>query len=394
LKKIKGFLSENLHKYGAYLCLILFSKWKRGLFIGGGTLLVLLSLWWMRLNWCASHFLAQGERYIKEERLQEATESLHKALNLNPRLLDAYLHLARIYLNEDKPSLAVNELLKATKFFPENPVLLATLKKSYERETLHSSQILKVGIRSELNPLTTLKATEPLLSYLSRNLKCRIALVLLPTCGSVNQFLKEGKVDIAILGPENLTRTEYKSEAIPLVLISSNKQYVQRSIIVTRKKDIRSIKDLKGKNFAFARKSSITGHILPQIILSEEGIDPEKDFANVYFMKSQEQVLLSLLEGKVEAGALAEHIFHYLTSTFPVSGEVDILARSDEIPANILIARKNISSKLIVNIKTLLLKYSESNSSNKGIFSECTGINIKEDNTQEGKTYTVILAGL
>jgi len=391
-EKKKPLNLKEVHNFAAGFRLRLSPRRLRWLKVGIGVLFVFLSLWHVRVYYCASRYFAQGERYIEEENPQKAIENFRKAIRLNPRLLDAYLRLSEVYLQEKKPFLAVDELLKASKIFPDNPALLIALRKAYQKELLQSSQVLKVGIRSQLNPLTTIRAIEPLLSYLSRNLKCRMRLFLLPGYGSINQYLKEERVDIAIIGPEDLMRIEYQSEATPLVLVSSNKQNVQRSIIVTsRKKGIRSIKGLKGKSFAFADRNSLTGYILPRMILLEEGIDPEKDFTRVYFMDSQEEVFLSLLEGKADAGALAEHIFYYLSSTFPISGEVHILARSGEIPADILVIRKNMPPVLTAKVRTLLLNYPESNR-NEGIFQEYTGLSIMEENTDEGRVYTVIFA--
>ena len=390
----KEFHLKGLYSFAARLGLKVSSGRLRWLATGAGVVLVLLSLWHVRIYYCANRFFTQGERYAQEQHLQKAMESFRKAIKLNPRLLDAYLWLAKVYLQEEKPSLAVDELLKASKLFPEDATLLTTLRKAYEKELLHSSQVLKIAVRSKLNPLTTIRAMQPMLSYLSRNLKCRVSLVLCSGYGAIAVYLKEGRADIAILGPEDLMRIKSQSEAIPLILVSPNKQNIQRSVIVTsRKRGIRSIKDLKGKSLAFADRTSLTGYILPRMILLEEGIDPEKDFTRVYFMSSEEEVFLSLLEGKVDAGALAEHIFYYLSSIFHISREVHILARSGEIPADILVVRKNMPPELVAKVKTLLINYPESTSADEGIFREYTRLSIREENTDEGTTYTVIFAG-
>jgi len=331
---------------------------------------------------------------MEEQNPQKAIESLRKAINMNPGLLDAYLCLSKVYLEQESPSLAVDELLKASNLFPEDPTLLATLKKAYEEELLQSPQLLKIAVCSRLKPLTTIRAMQPMLSHLSRNSNWRVNLVLSSDSESIGRYLEEGRVDIAILGPEDLMRIKYQSGAIPLILVSPDKQNVQRSLIVTsRKRGIRSIKDLKGKSFAFTNKTSLTGYILPRMILSEEGVDPEKDFTQVHFMSSEEEVLLSLVEGKVDAGALAEHIFRYLSSLSHISGELDILARSGEIPPDILVARKNLPPELVAKVKALLINYPESTSQDEGVFREYTGLTIREEDTDEGKTYTVIFAG-
>jgi len=384
---------KELHNFAACPGLKLFSGRLRWLAIGVGAVLVLLCLWHVGVIYRANRFLTQGERYIKEQNLQKAIESFRKTIKMNPRLLDAYLFLAKAYLEEEKPSLAVDELLRASNLFPDDPTLLTTLSKAYEKELLQAPQVLKIAVYSKLNPLTTIRAMGPMLSYLSQNSNCRVSLVLFSDYGSIGRYLEEGRVDLAILGPEDLMRIKYQSGAIPLILISPNEQNVQRSIIVaSRRKGIWGIEDLRGKSFAFADRTSLTGYILPRMILSEQGINAERDFSQVYFMSSEE-LLLSLLQGKVDAGALAEHIFLYLSSLLDVSGELDILARSGEVPADILVARKDMSPDLIAKLKTLLISYPELTSRNEGIFRKYTGLSITEENTREGRTYTVIFAG-
>jgi len=46
---------------------------------------------------------------------------------------------------------------------------------------------------------------------------------------------------------------------------------------------------------------------------------------------------------------------------------------------------------LTAKVRTLLLNYPESNR-NEGIFQEYTGLSIMEENTDEGRVYTVIFA--
>jgi len=384
---------KELHKFVANLCSKVFSKPLRWLVLGGALVLVVLSLWNIRVHYCASRFLARGERYVKEQNSEEAIENFRTTIKLNPRLLDAYLSLSKLHLEEGRLSLAVDELLKASRIFPDNPILLAALRQAYREELLHLPAILRVGIHSKLNPLTTTRVIEPLLSYLSQNLKCGVQLVLLPDFGSIGAFLKEERIDIAILGQGDLMRIDYGSEALPLLLVSSNKQNIQRSIIVTSRKGvIRSISDLKGKSFAFASRNSFTGYILPRMILLQEGIDPEGDFAGVSFMNSQEEVFLSLLEGKVDAGALAEYVFDYLSTIYPISGEIQVIARSVEISTDVLVVGKDVPPDLAAKIKTLLLSYPESASEDVSVFRRYTNLSIREETAEEGKIYTVILA--
>jgi len=382
-----GFCIKILHKFAALFHFFASSsKWPKRILIAGIVVVILFSLCHIKIYYLSYSFLAEGKRYMQEGNSEKAIQSLQKAVDLNPKQYDAYIYLSELYLKEGKPSLAVDELLRAADIFPGDTILLATLKKAYKKELYQSSPTLRVGIRSELNPLTSIKAIEPILRYLSRNLNCRIMLFLLLDSESAARWLEEEKLDIAILGPGELMRIEYQNKVLPLLLASSNRQNIERSVIIASKKaGIKSIKDLKGKKFAFSDKDSFTGYTVPRMILLSEGINPEKDFAQVFFMNSQEEVFLNLVEGKVDAGAMAEYVFNYLLSASPLPKEVCIIARSPEIPANVLVVRKSMSPELISKVKSILLDYSGSNR-REGIFQEYTRLSVKEESTKKGES--------
>jgi len=393
LRKRIFFKKGVLHKFVAYICAKP-NKWKKPVITGIIVFLVVIFLWHLMVGFYAKNLVAQGERYIREQNSQEAVNVLTKAIKLNSSLLDAHLFLAQAYIMEGKPSLAVDKLLEANKIFPDNPQLLALLKYAYQREFLSSSGILKIGIQSELNPFTVLKMIQPLVHYLSQNLERNVSLVFLSHSDSVDSWVNEKKIDIAIIGPENLTGFKYTREITPLVLVSPRDGNFQRSVIVTSRRNIQNIRDLKGKSFAFAKKNSLTGYLLPRMTLLRQGIDPEKDFSRVYFMNSQEEVFLNLLEGEIDAGALADYIFDYLTSISPIPEKIHPLAYSRKVPANILIVGVGIPAEFAEKIKYLLLNYSMLAEKKDEMFLRYTGINIKEENSKEGEVYTIVFEKL
>ncbi len=75
-------------------------------------------------------------------------------------------------------------------------------------------------------------------------------------------------------------------------------------VIFTRsdRSDIQTIQDLKGKRFAAVDVTSLGGWHAAFMELKEEGIDPERDFAELNFTGTHDAAVLAVLSGYADAG--------------------------------------------------------------------------------------------
>jgi phosphonate transport system substrate-binding protein len=65
---------------------------------------------------------------------------------------------------------------------------------------------------------------------------------------------------------------------------------------------VNSLKDLKGKSFAFGDKGSTSGYLIPFHHMMKEGIDPDKYFSKVLYTKHQ-AIETQVTKGELDAGA-------------------------------------------------------------------------------------------
>jgi phosphonate transport system substrate-binding protein len=70
-----------------------------------------------------------------------------------------------------------------------------------------------------------------------------------------------------------------------------------------------SLKDLKGKRFAFGYRNSTMSHLVPLYMLQQEGIQVN-DFAQYKFLDEQYNVALGVLMGDFDAGAVNANVFN------------------------------------------------------------------------------------
>jgi phosphonate transport system substrate-binding protein len=102
-------------------------------------------------------------------------------------------------------------------------------------------------------------------------------------------------------GAEALAIT--RSDAQEYSQYEGNNDFSYFSAIVTRKgSGIRTLEDLRGKDFNFVDPASTSGHLAPRSLLLKHGIDPDKDL-NVFFAGSHPTSILTVKEGRSDAGA-------------------------------------------------------------------------------------------
>jgi phosphonate transport system substrate-binding protein len=345
----------------------------------------------------AKIYLDKGDKYFEENELDRAIMEFKKAVRIDPELSEAHLALAEIYIRKDRIEEAIDELLKAAELQPDDKLVLARLRQVYEQSHLRSTELLRFGIQPDLGPLATVKLMQPLTDYLTKKLNMDVVPVLLPDYGLVIEYLKTGKVDIALLGPLEYIKAQPEAEVVPLVAPTIQGQAVQKSVIITGvDSGIRGLSDLKGKTFAFVAKDSVSGYLAPRILLRESGIDPAKDLGGTFFLGSSDKVFFSVLNQEVDAGALARPLYHYLSRDSGRGDKIVVLAQSPAILQDAIVARRGLEESLRKRVKDLLVNFFLSQEGKKSvpdspIFDGYSPVRRAEDESAGFQGYTFFL---
>lgn len=143
----------------------------------------------------------------------------------------------------------------------------------------------------------------PLAQYLSKKLGREVQLRTVDTWEGLAKSLANGETDLALLGPWGyvLANNESGAQAVATILYDGKPEYY--SIIVTHPDSgIQSVKDLKGKTFAFGDKGSTSGYLIPLHYFMQQGIEPDKYFSKVVYTKHQ-AIEMQVTAGQLDAGA-------------------------------------------------------------------------------------------
>ena len=148
----------------------------------------------------------------------------------------------------------------------------------------------------------------PLQNYLKQTMGRDVKLVTLNSYSATLDSLSDGSVDFACLGAVTYVRGRARMGLVPLVQRESDLQF-HSLIIANTSKQIYSLNDLKGKQFAYGDINSTSGHVIPYLEMKRAGINPDTDLQSRY--SGEHSATVKLVEmGIVDAGAVDESVFN------------------------------------------------------------------------------------
>lgn len=214
-----------------------------------------------------------------------------------------------------------------------------------------SEMVLKLGRNPFLQTRLMLRVHEPLLDYLAKKLGVKsVKLVLAEDYAGIVQYLSEGKIDIAWIGTVAYVSGREKAGARPVVRPVRFGKDTYGSIIITRADNsINSVQDLKGKTFAFVDKESASGYLFPLAYMLGEGVNPEKDFKKIDYLKEHDSVVMAVFFKKFTAGAVYDDARDKLGKEN--KGQLKILARIPDIPNEPIVVHPDMPDDLVEDIK-------------------------------------------
>lgn len=159
------------------------------------------------------------------------------------------------------------------------------------------------------------------------------------------------QIDIAFLGPApyvTLVKTYGPKPLLARLEVNGKPRLV--GVIVTRRDSpLRKLSELKGKRFAFGDPQSTMSHVVPQRMLEQAGV-PEKALAGHKFLGAHKNVVLGVLAGDYDAGAVKSEVY----DEYAAKG-LRILATSPPVPEHVFVTRADLPREQIEQLRNTLL---------------------------------------
>lgn len=227
--------------------------------------------------------------------------------------------------------------------------------------------VLKVSAIPDESPTELQRKFAPLGQYLEKELGMKVQFVPVTDYAAVVTALNSDKIDMAWLGGFTFVQASLHGKVVPLVQREEDSKFTSK-FIVNAAVGAKSLKDLKGKSFAFGSASSTSGHLMPRYFLQKEGIKPETFFKNVAYSGAHDATVAWVASGKVDAGALNASVWDKLVESGKVdSSKVKLLATSPAFYDYNWTVRGNLDKKLQARITAAFLKLDAKNPEQKAI---------------------------
>ena len=184
-----------------------------------------------------------------------------------------------------------------------------------------------------------------------------------------------GQIDVAWLAPLAYVTASQKNCADVMLASIRNDETGKPSttynsqILVRSDSGINSIKDLKGKKFAFVDPLSASGTLFPMVSIKKEtGEDPKTFFSQTIFAGAHDKAALAVYQGQVDGAASFIDIRDSLEATFPdIKQKTKRIFTAGPIPNDTVSIRKNFPADLRDQIKKSLEDYAKTDDGKKAL---------------------------
>jgi phosphonate transport system substrate-binding protein len=178
--------------------------------------------------------------------------------------------------------------------------------------TVFAQATLKISAIPDEAPTELQRKFSKVAAYLEKEVGLKIEYTAVTDYAAVVEALAARKIDLAWLGGFTFVQARLRTgNAIPIVQRVEDEKFTSK-FIANAASGIKSLADLKGKNFSFGSVSSTSGHLMPRYFLLEQKINPEKDFKRVAFSGAHDATALQVESGKIDAGVLNASVWDKL----------------------------------------------------------------------------------
>jgi phosphonate transport system substrate-binding protein len=219
-------------------------------------------------------------------------------------------------------------------------------------------KVLKMGLIPAEDQEEMMKRFGSTIAYLEKKLGIKVEPFMATDYSGVIEAMRSKKVDVAFFGPFSyvLAADVANAEAFAVGVRSNGKSTYQSIIVAHKDSGIKTLNDLRGKDFVFVDPASTSGNLFPRVMLKKAGIDPEKDFKSVTYAGGHDAVELAIKNRKVPAGADNDITYEKMVKEGLISPEENIIiAKSDPIPGSPIAWRKDLPEDLKQKIKQAFL---------------------------------------
>lgn len=146
---------------------------------------------------------------------------------------------------------------------------------------------------------------KPLVDYMNAQLGVPVEVAITTSYAALVEAQRNDQIVLGYYGPLSFLFAEQRFGAVPILVDSPDGKTVghYNSVLLAGKDSpVKSVADIKGKDFSFVDPASTSGNLFPRVMLIQSGLDPNKDIKGRYAGNHQNSIL-AIAKGQVPAGA-------------------------------------------------------------------------------------------
>ncbi len=198
----------------------------------------------------------------------------------------------------------------------------------------------------------------PLGAYLEKTLGVKVNLQSAGDYAGVITAMQHKHVDIAYFGPKSYVEAAKRAgaEAVATEIDAESGLPGYKGIIITKKgSGLKTLEDIKDKTWAFTDSHSTSGTLVPTVMFSKKGINPQKYFSKVIYSGGHEASILAVKAGKVDAASTNNLDFNRGLGKHWNEDDFNILWTSELIPGSPMTVRKDLPESFKKAVKDAFL---------------------------------------
>lgn len=218
---------------------------------------------------------------------------------------------------------------------------------------------IRFGVLSIAQPSRIFAKWQPFADYMSQRLGQPVEIVVPRGFGKMKKTIAEGGVDFFYINSHVFYRLKQEGKAIAVAQMQNidGKTTSRSEIFVKRDSDINKIEDLKDKNIAFVSPMGAGGYLAPRAYMYKSGLKSGVDNRET-FTKNLSNSIHGVLLGDYDAAAMCG-VNYKLMSKKIETGELRVIAISDDYPENLIGARSDLPPRLVEQFRNQLLTMTE-----------------------------------
>lgn len=194
----------------------------------------------------------------------------------------------------------------------------------------------------------------PFLDYLSRTTGYNFKLHFTPQNKRLVDELGDNTVQFAAMGAMGFIEARALFDVIPLArgLNEQDKAEYQSFFVVKPNSKIKVLADIKGHHLALGNRASTQGHLIPRVIIKEQGLSLS-DLKRISYTGSHANCIETVLREEADVCGVQDT----LAMNYAKQGKLRIIHKSAFYPSSGISANHQVSNDVINKVKVALLEF-------------------------------------